>query len=298
LPSVEQQLFSTAPVYDDLEKLTLTVSLTRLRDHLGNDPATTRALNGKTPAEAAAWYVEHTKLKDVAFRKSLYEGGLDAVNKSDDPLIALMRDIDPEVRQLRKRYDDEVDAVVRREGGRIAQGRFKAEGLSFYPDATFTLRLSYGAVRGYTEDGRGSVVPKGTKIDYYTRMSGAFAREQKMGAKDPYALPQSWHAAKSKLDLNTALDFVSTADSIGGNSGSPIVNRKGELVGINFDRNMQGLGRNFYYSEEGMRHIAVDARGIIESLRKIYGADALANELVGPRASAAKNAATRSKKQR
>src|SRR5262249_23302271 len=149
------------------------------------------------------------------------------------------------------------------------------------PDATFTLRLSYGAVRSYIEDGRGSIIPKGAKAEYYTRMGGAFDREQNKGGKDPYELPASWHAAKSKIDLNTALDFVSTADSIGGNSGSPIVNTKGELVGINFDRNMQGLGRNFYYSEIGMRHIAVDARGIIESLRKIYGADALANELVG-----------------
>jgi hypothetical protein len=254
-------------------------------------------LNGKTPAEAAAYYIDNTKLKDVAFRKSLYEGGWTAVSKSDDPLIALMRDIDQESRQLRKQYDDEVDAVVRREGGRIAQGRFKAEGLSFYPDATFTLRLSYGAVRGYTEDGRGSVVPKGTKVDYYTRMGGAFQREQKKGGKDPYELPASWHAAKAKINLETALDFVSTADSIGGNSGSPIVNTKGQLVGINFDRNMQGLGRNFYYSEVGMRHIAVDARGIIEALRNIYGATALANELVGAKPSATKSVAARPRKQ-
>jgi hypothetical protein len=185
------------------------------------------------------------------------------------------------MRAVRKRYDDEVDAVVRREGGRIAEGRFKAEGLSFYPDATFTLRLSFGTIGGYTEDGRGSVVPKGTKVNYFSTMAGAFDREQKKGAKTPYALPESWHKAKSKLTLTTPLDFVSTADSIGGNSGSPIVNTKGELVGINFDRNMQGLGRNFYYSEVGMRQIAVDARGIIHALRIVYGADALADELVG-----------------
>ena len=298
LPSVEQQLFSPAPIYDDLEKLTLTVSLGRLRAHLPNDPATARALNGKTPAEAAAYYIDHTRLKDVAFRKSLYQGGWDIVSKSDDPLIALMRDIDGEARNVRKRSDDEVDAVVRRESGRIAQARFKSEGLSFYPDATFTLRLSYGAVRDYTEDGRGSIVPKGTKVPYYTRFAGSFSREQKMGGKDPYALPQSWHSAKSKLDLNTPLDFVSTADSIGGNSGSPIINTKGELVGINFDRNMQGLGRNFYYSEVGMRQIAVDARGIIEALRKIYGANELASELVGHKPSASKNVASKPRKQK
>lgn len=298
LPSVEQQLFSAAPIYDSLEKLTLGVSLARLQQFLPSDPATSRALSGKTPEEAAAFYVEHTKLKDVAFRKSLYEGGWAAVSKSDDPLIALMRDVDEESRAVRKRYDDEVDAVVRREAGRIAQGRFKLEGLTFYPDATFTLRLSYGAVRGYTEDGRGSIVPKGTKVPFYTQMSGAYAREQKMGGKDPYALPASWHKAKSKIKLDTALDIVSTADSIGGNSGSPIINTKGELVGINFDRNMQGLGRNFYYSEVGMRQIAVDARGIIEALRSIYGANALADELVGPRASPQKNVAAHPRKQK
>lgn len=298
LPSVEQQLFSTAPIYDSLEKLTLGVSLARLQQFLPNDPATSRALDGKTPEQAAAFYVEHTKLKDVAFRKSLYEGGWAAVSKSDDPLIALMRDVDEESRAVRKRYDDEVDAVVRREAGRIAQGRFKLEGLTFYPDATFTLRLSYGAVRGYTEDGRGSIVPKGTKVPYYTQLSGAYAREQKMGGKDPYALPDSWHKAKSKINLDTALDIVSTADSIGGNSGSPIVNTKGELVGINFDRNMQGLGRNFYYSEVGMRQIAVDARGIIEALRNIYGANSLADELVAHRVSAQKNVAAHPRKQK
>jgi hypothetical protein len=299
LPSLEQRLFSPAPIYDSLEKLTLTEALGRLETYLPNDAATRRAFGGRTPSQAAEYYIENTKLKDVAYRKKLYEGGWAAVSKSDDPLIALMRDIDQEARDVRKRYDDEVDAVVRREGGRIAQARFKVEGTSFYPDATFTLRLSYGAVRGYTEDGRGSVVPKGTKVAYYTRMGGAFAREQKMGGKNPYALPPSWHTAKAKINLDTPLDFVSTADSIGGNSGSPIVNTKGELVGINFDRNMQGLGRNFYYSEVGMRHIAVDARGIIEALRKIYGADSLANELVGvKKPSVWKNVAAKPQKQK
>lgn len=282
LPSLEQHLFSPAPIYDSLEKLSLTISLQRLIDDIGaNDPTVKRILDGRTPAQAAEFYVSGTKLKDVAYRKSLYEGGWAAVSKSDDPVIAVLRDIDARGRELRKRNDDEVDTVVRREGGRIAQARFKVEGLGFYPDATFTLRLSYGAVRGYTEDGRGSVVPKGTKVNYFTTMGGSFEREQKKGAKEPYKLPATWHAAKSKLNLAMPLDFVSTADSIGGNSGSPIVNKKGELVGINFDRNMQGLGRNFYYSEIGMRHIAVDARGIVEALRKVYGAGTLANELLG-----------------
>lgn len=282
LPSFEQQLLSPAPIYDALETMTLTISLERLRDNMSDNAITKRVLGGRTPAEAATYYVKNTKLKDVAFRKALYEGGWEAVSKSDDPLISLMRDIDGESRAVRKRFDDEVDSVERREGGRIAQGRFKVEGLSFYPDATFTLRLSYGAVRGYVEDGRGSVVPKGAKVNYFTVIGGAYDREKAKGGKTPYQLPASWHAKKTNVKLSTPLDFVSTADSIGGNSGSPIVNTKGELVGINFDRNMQGLGRNFYYSEVGMRHIAVDARGIVEALRNIYGATALADELVGP----------------
>jgi hypothetical protein len=281
LSSLEQQLLSTAPIYGSLEKLTLTLGFERLRDDLGDASVIKRVLGDRTPADAAAYYIDNTKLKDVAFRKSLYEGGWETVSKSDDPLIALLRDLDSQARTVRKRYDDEVDAVVRREGGRIAEGRFKVEGLSFYPDATFTLRLSYGSIGGYTEDGRGSVVPKGTKVSYFSTMAGAFDREEKKGARAPYALPESWHKAKSKLTLTTPLDFVSTADSIGGNSGSPIVNKKGELVGINFDRNMQGLGRNFYYSEVGMRQIAVDARGIVEALRTVYGANELANELTG-----------------
>ncbi|HWR34310.1 MAG TPA: S46 family peptidase [Clostridia bacterium] len=289
LPSLEQALFSTAPVYDSLEIMTLTHSFMRLLDELGAENATVkRVLGGKTPAEAALRYVTSTKLKEVAFRKTLYEGGTDAVSKSDDPMIVLMRDIDADARALRRKYEDEVDAVVSREGGRIAQARFKLGGMDLYPDATFTLRLSYGAVRGYTEDGRGSVVPKGTEVPYFTVMGGAFDRERKMGANPPYQLPPTWTAAHPKMKLNTPMDFASTADSIGGNSGSPILNVAGEVVGINFDRNMQGLGRNFYYSETGMRHIAVDARGILEALRSIYGAQALADELTGKAAPTAK----------
>ena len=286
LPSLEQQLFSPAPVYDSLEELRLQLSFENLLEGLGREnPFVKRILGDRTPADAAAFYVRNTKIKDITARKALYDGGPEAIAASDDPLIAVMRDIDQPSRELRKRYDDQVDSVLRQEAGRIAQARFKQEGLNMYPDATFTLRLSYGSVRGYTEDGRGSIVPKGTKIPYFTIMKGAFDREQKMGGKDPYALPPSWRDAKSRIKLDTPMDFVSTCDSIGGSSGSPIVNTKGQLVGINFDRNMQGLGRNFYYSEEGMRHIAVDARGIIEALRNIYGASALADELmpaVGP----------------
>jgi hypothetical protein len=289
LASLEQDLFSPAPIYDVLEKQRLTLSLQRLVDELGKDnPFVTRILGDRIPSDAATFYITNTKLKDVPIRKALYQGGWEAISKSDDPLIAVLRDIDAQSRELKKRYDDQVDAVVRREAGRIAQARFKTEGLSVYPDATFTLRLSYGTMQGYTEDGRGSIVPKGTKIPFFTTMSGAFDREQKMGGKTPYELPPTWHAKKSAIKPNTPMNFVSTADSIGGSSGSPIVNKKGEIIGINFDRNMQGLGRNFYYSEVGMRHIAVDTRGITEALRSVYNTAALVDELLGKTAPAKK----------
>jgi hypothetical protein len=282
LASLEQDLFSPAPIYDALEKQRLTLSLQRLLDELGKDnPFVKRILSDRTPADAAVFYIDNSKLKDVAARRVLYQGGWEAVSKSDDPLISVLRDIDPQSRELKKRYDDQVDAVVRREAGRIAQARFKTEGLSIYPDATFTLRLSYGTMRGYTEDGRGSIVPNGTKISFFSTMKGAFDREQKMGGRTPYELPATWHAKKTAIKLDTPMNFVSTSDSIGGSSGSPIVNQKGEIIGINFDRNMQGLGRNFYYSEVGMRHIAVDTRGITEALRSVYNTTALVDELLG-----------------
>ena len=289
LASLEQDIFSPAPIYDALEKQRLTLSLQRLLDELGkDDPFVKRILAGRTPADAANFYITNSKLQDIAARKALYQGGWEAITKSDDPLITMLRDIDPQTRELKKRYDDQVDAVVRREAGHIAQARFKTEGLTVYPDATFTLRLSYGSMQGYTEDGRGSIVPKGTKIPFFTIMGGAFEREQKMGGKTPYELPPTWHAKRSAINLDTPMNFTSTADSIGGSSGSPIVNQKGEIIGINFDRNMQGLGRNFYYSEVGMRHIAVDTRGITEALRSVYNTTALVDELLGKNAPAKK----------
>jgi Peptidase S46 len=282
LASLEQDIFSPAPIYDALEKQRLTLSLQRLVDELGRDDAfVKRILGDRTPAAAADFYVSNTRLKDVAVRKALYQGGWESISKSSDPLISVLRDIDPRSRELKKRYDDEVDAVVRHEAGRIAQARFKTEGLSVYPDATFTLRLSYGTAQGYTEDGRGSIVPKGTRLPFFTVLKGVFDREQKMGGQTPYELPSTWHARKAAINLDTPMNFVSTADSIGGSSGSPIVNKKGEIIGINFDRNIQGLGRNFYYSEVGMRHIAVDTRGITEALRNVYNTTTLVDELLG-----------------
>lgn len=277
LPSLEQQLFSSAPIYKNLETATLAIALAQMKEALGPEDAAVKAsLNGKSPEEAAKALIAGTKLEDVALRKQLYEGGKAAVDASTDSLIVLMRNVDPEARAIRKRFDDEVDAVVRRDGATIARARFAQTGFTQPPDATFTLRLSYGTVKGYEENGK--------KIPYFTIFGGAFQHAEEHGGKPPFNLPNSWVKMKSKLNLETPLNYVSTADIIGGNSGSPTVNRAGEAVGIIFDGNIQSLVLDFYYDDREARAVHVDSRGIIEALRKIYGADALANELTGTKA--------------
>jgi hypothetical protein len=182
-----------------------------------------------------------------------------------------MREIDPDAREVRKQYDDKVDAVERRAGAAINRTRFAHSGFNQPPDATFTLRLSYGAVKGYAENAK--------NIPYFTTFAGGFEHAAEHGNKSPYKLPESWTRAKSSLNLATPLNYVSTADIIGGNSGSPTVNRKGEVVGIIFDGNIQSLAWNFVYDDEQARAVHVDSRGIVEALRKIYGATALVDEL-------------------
>jgi hypothetical protein len=274
LPSLEQQVFSTAPVYKSLATVTLADSLAQMRDALGADNADVqKALSGKSPDEAARDLIANTKLEDPAVRKQLYAGGAAAVDASTDPLIVLMRNIDPDARAARKEYDDRVDAAERRDGARIARIRFAKSGFNQPPDATFTLRLSYGAVKGYNESSQ--------KIPYFTTMGGAFEHAAKHDNKLPYQLPESWNKAKSKLKLSTPLNFVSTADIIGGNSGSPTVNSAGEVVGIIFDGNIQSLVWNFVFDDEIGRAVHVDSRGIQEALRTIYNAFPLADELLG-----------------
>jgi hypothetical protein len=280
LPSLEQQLFSTEPIYKSMETVLLTDSLSEMQDALGKDnPDVQKVLQGKTPADAAKELLANTKLEDVAVRKQLYEGGKAAIDASTDPLIVVMRAIDPSARAARKEFEDKVDSVVRRDGTTIAKARFAQSGFSQSPDATFTLRLSYGAVKGYQENGK--------TIPFATNIGGAYQHAAEHGDKAPYQLPESWMKAKSSVDQKTPLNFVSTADIIGGNSGSPTVNKKGELVGIIFDGNIESLPWNFAYSDSQGRAVSVDSRGIQESLRKIYSAGALADELTGKTASAA-----------
>lgn len=280
LPSLEQQMFSTEPTYKNLDIVQLTDALSEMQSTLGDDNADVqKILDGKTPADAATQLIDDTKLDDVAIRKQLYDGGQSAIDASTDPLIKAMRMIDADARNVRKEYEDKVDSVVRRDGAAIAKARFAQSGFTQPPDATFTLRLSYGQVKGYDESGKA--------IPFDTNIGGAYQHAAEHGNQPPYNLPDSWMKSKSSLNLKTPLNFVSTADIIGGNSGSPTVNKQGEVVGIIFDGNIQSLPWNFAYSDKQGRAVSVDSRGIQEALRKIYGATALADELAGKKTAAA-----------
>lgn len=279
LPSLEQTVLSTAPIYKGLETVWLETSLSDAARRLGDDPAIKAVLKGRNPVEVARDAIAGTKLADLEYRKQLWSNAA-AVESSQDPLIVMMRAIDPEARDLRKQFDDEVDAVNRAEGAKIARARFAQLGTEAYPDATFTLRLSYGAVRGYTEGDEGPT-PPGTKLPYFTTIAGAYDHATKHGNKPPYKLPESWMKAKPRVNGSTPLNVVETADIIGGNSGSPVVNTAGKVVGIIFDGNIYSNAWNFAYDDKYGRSLQVDSRGIIESLKNIYGANRLIHELLG-----------------
>src|SRR5882762_5641391 len=270
--SLELSLYSPAPVHDDFEKLKLADSLAFMVELLGADhPLARQILDGKTPEARAAELIEGTKLKDVAFRKELAAGGSKAIESSNDPMIVLARTIDARARELRKRFESEVTGVERANYSKIARARFETEGTKLYPDATFTLRLSYGAVKGYMENGR-NVAP-------FTTLGGLYDRSTQFKAEFPYNLPPRWLDKKSSVNLKTPFNFVSTDDIIGGNSGSPTINKNGELVGLIFDGNIQSLVGDFMYDESVNRAISVDVRAMNEVLRKVFGANDIADEL-------------------
>lgn len=274
LESLKFELFSPAPVYLALQRAKLTASLTFLAENLGGQhPLVKLALDGKPPHARAEELVNGSKLIDPAERKKLADGGKAAVAASDDAMVKFAAAVDAEARKLRKRYEDEVEEPERQAYGEIARLRFQALGRSVPPDATFTLRLAFGTVKGYRVGDEA--------IPFHTTFGGAFAKAEQQKNVEPYTLPPRWVEGKDKLDPATPFDFVSTADTIGGNSGSPVLNRAGELVGINFDRNRHGLVRNFVYTDEQARHIAVHSRGVLEALRKLYAAGPLVTELVG-----------------
>jgi hypothetical protein len=269
LPAVTQKLFSAAPIHDELEVALLTFSLTKLREELGTDDPFVRKVLGKaSPAELAEKVIRQSKLKDVALRKALWEGGKKAVDASDDPLIRLARLVDPDARSVRKRYEEAVEAPVKQSSELIAKASFAMLGTSTYPDATFTLRLSYGSVKGWQENGR-TVRPT-------TNMVGAFDRAT---GRPPFDLPPTWLAARAKVGARTPFNFVTTNDIIGGNSGSPVINKDGEVVGLVFDGNIHSLGGDYGFDEVKNRAVSVHSAAIIEALSKIYGAERLVKEL-------------------
>jgi hypothetical protein len=270
--SLELGLYSTAPIHTDFEKLKLADSLGFMVEVFGaNDPLVKRVLEGKTPEARAAELIDGTKLRDPEFRKQLAAGGVKAIEESTDPMIVLARSIDKEARDVRQRYENEVIGVERTSYSKIARALFETEGTKLYPDATFTLRLSYGAVKGYMENGK--------KVEPFTTFAGLYDRSTNFSAKFPYNLPPRWMERKSGMNLKTPYNFVSTNDIIGGNSGSPTINKEGELVGLIFDGNIQSLVGNFYYDESVNRAISVDSRGMLEVLRKVFDAKEIADEL-------------------
>ncbi|HTJ63418.1 MAG TPA: S46 family peptidase [Alphaproteobacteria bacterium] len=268
-PAIRQTLTSKAPIYPEFDKTTLRFSLTVLQRLLGPDDATVKKLLGsKSPAELATELVEKTTLKDLSVRQKLLEGGAAAINASKDPMIQFARLVDGDARAVRKDFEENVDAPLTKASGMLAQARFKQYGTSVDPDATFTLRLSYGAVKGYDQKG-GHVTP-------FTTIAGAFARAT--GA-EPFKLPESWLAAKNKINLDQKLNFCTTNDIIGGNSGSPVINKNAEVVGLIFDGNIQSLGGDFGFDPVVNRAVAVNSGALREALAKIYHADRIVAEL-------------------
>jgi hypothetical protein len=272
--SLEFGLFSEKPIYTDLETLRLADALTFLAGQLGADDALVRkVLDGKSPRERAAELVNGTKVRDVAFRRKLYDGGANAVAAAHDPMIELARLVDGESRALRK-VSEAQGEVKQQAHAALDRARNALRGTADYPDATFTLRLAFGVVKGYEEEGR-HVAP-------FTTIGSLFVKADAMKNKPPFDLPPSWESNKSRLDPDTPLNFVSTCDIIGGNSGSPVVNRAGEFVGIIFDGNLQSLSWDFAYDDRQGRALAVHSAAIIEALDKVYEMKDLVRELGRP----------------
>ena len=269
VPALKEKLFSSAPIYDDLEVLMLEHALTHMRAELGpDDPSVQKALGKDAPGALAAALVRGTKLKDVKVRKALFEGGKAAIDKSNDPLIQFVRRIDGDARAVRKTYEDKVAGVITKNSELVAGAHFAAYGQTTYPDATDTLRLAFGEVKGWSERGK-PVAPM-------TTFGGAFARDT---GKDPFALPKRWLDARSKLNADAPYDFSSTNDIIGGNSGSPVLDKNGDIVGLVFDGNIHSLGGAFGYNEVNNRAVSLHSSAILEGLDKVYGASRILAEI-------------------
>ena len=274
LASLKFRLASKAPVYPDFETARMTGSLEESQKMLGaNDPWLKEVLAGRTPAEAAKYYIGGSKLGDPAVRQQLADGGQAAIDASTDPLIVTARKVDPMGRAMTKIVDAEISGPLTKAGEKIGEARFAVYGKNTYPDATFTLRLSYGTVDGYPMNG--TIAPP------FTTMYGLYDRSDSFSDKPPFDLPQRWVDGQKNLTLSTPMDFVSTNDIIGGNSGSPVINRNAEVVGLIFDGNIESLAGDFVYDGSRNRAVSVHSAAMMEALRKLYGASALADEITG-----------------
>lgn len=273
LDSLKLGLFSSAPLHLDMDEVLLTTHFEMALKELGpDDPFIKAALGGKTPAEAAKAAIASTKLADPAERKKLFDGGKAAIDASTDSLIVLARNVDPILRELRKRFEEEVESVESANGEKIARARFKAYGKSQPPDATFTPRLSYGVVKGYEENQ--------TLVPWKTTFNGLYERSASFDNKGPFELPKRWFDKRAAVALDTPFDFVCTADIIGGNSGSPVIGRDGRLVGIIFDGNIHSQANRFVYDDVQARAVSVHASGILMALRQVFDAGSLVDELL------------------
>jgi hypothetical protein len=269
LPRLEQQIGARVPIYPELERLTLSFSLERLREWLGPDhPVVRRLLGTESPDSLAERLVAGSQLADPDVRRRLWDGGQAAVDASQDSMIALARDIDGDARALRKRQEDEVDAVTELAGEQIARARFAAKGTSAYPDATFTLRLNVGTVQGWNENGK--------QVEPFTHVDRMFERAT---GRPPFAVPESWESARAQLDLATPFDLSTNNDIVGGNSGSPLVDASGRIVGLIFDGNIHSISGTYWFDAEKNRSVAVDTAIIREALTKVYKARNLVEEL-------------------
>jgi len=274
LESMRFRLFSRAPIYPAMEIARMTGALEADVAALGpNDPFLKIVLNGRSPKEAATELVNGTKMADPAYRKQLVEGGEAAVEASTDPMVVLQRKLDPLRREMIKWQEDNIQSVEEEAGEKLGKARFAAYGKSTYPDATFTLRLSYGQVKGYPMNG--------TEAPYKTTFYGLYDRATSFDFEGPFYLPSRYKENREKLDLATPLDFVTTNDIIGGNSGSPVINRNADIVGLIFDGNIESLVGDFVYDATANRAVAVHTGGMTEALRKLYGAQRVLQELLG-----------------
>jgi hypothetical protein len=269
LPLLQRDLYARVPVYPEFEELTLSYSLERMREWLGPDhPVVRRLMSRESPDELATRLVAETKLDDAAVRRQLWEGGKAAVEASHDPMIDLARSIDADARRIRKQYEDEVEAPIEAASQRIAAARFKVYGTNHYPDATFTLRLNYGTVQGWVENG--------AAVEPFTHLDRAFERAT---GSSPFRIPASWTRVRAQLDMSTPFCISTSNDIVGGNSGSPLIDAAGKIVGLMFDGNIHSIAGRYWFNPANNRAVALHPAIIREALSKVYGAKELLSEL-------------------